>query len=434
MKQKIKDSHLFPCCLAALTLFFSAGCSPDSPFSTAAGLENSPEVTSNVSKPVLRTTLPASWDENWFASPAVFDLNNDGKNEIIASRHSVLYVWKNDGTLLWRAPVGENSSSSNDHGSSRMYCSPVVGDLNKDGFGEIAVAYSNMAAVYDYKGGLLAGWPQIFPGPAGELRSIAADDINGDGLCEIVVVKTSDGPVSMVWTISGNAVAGWPQVAERGDKNKNDYGGYNQNVGICDITGDGTKEIICTYDICHIGIFSPDGSSFPANAAFTGTFASSVPMFHDLNLAKQGWGRDGNDRDEFTDSPPAFADIDNDGIAEIVLFSDHEKAGEYVNRGNSLWILNSDMTRVPGFEKPLTTGMPLYTGYEDNIVQVAPSPCIFTLGGTPYIVVSSYDGYLRCFSSLPKSNGECNLMRRELHLQVPGRPQQETWTMMVHLR
>ncbi|MBN2035109.1 MAG: VCBS repeat-containing protein, partial [Chitinispirillaceae bacterium] len=97
-------------------------------------------------------------------------------------------------------------------------------------------------------------------------------------------------------------------------------------------------------------------------------------------------------------SPPVFADLDNDGLPEIVLFSDHEKAGEYKNRGNSLWALNPDMTRVPGFETPHTTGMPLYTGYENNIVQVAPSPCLTRLGtGTVKIIVPSYDGWMRCY-------------------------------------
>src|ERR1035441_9144356 len=52
-----------------------------------------------VQRPVLRATLPGSWDENWLASPAVADIDGDGKPEIIAARHSVLYVWRNDGTL-----------------------------------------------------------------------------------------------------------------------------------------------------------------------------------------------------------------------------------------------------------------------------------------------------------------------------------------------
>jgi hypothetical protein len=120
-------------------------------------------------------------------------------------------------------------------------------------------------------------------------------------------------------------------------------------------------------------------------------------MFHDINLAIQGWGADGNDLDEFTDSPPVFADIDKDGNPEIILFSDHERAGEYINRGNSLWALNPDMTRFAGFEVPKTTGKPLYTGYEDNIVQVAPSPAISAFGtGKIHIVEPSYDGNLHC--------------------------------------
>jgi hypothetical protein len=384
----------------ASVCLIAVGCSPSAPKYVTPGLDQMKETASGVSEPVLRTTLPASWDENWYSSPAVFDIDKDGKNEIIASRHGVLYVWKPDGTLLWRAAAGENASTADDHGSSRMYCSPVVGDLAGDGFGEIAVCYGNQAAVYDHLGNLMPGWPQTFPGPDGEIRSIAASDINGDGRCEIVVVKTSDGPVTMVWTIGGAPVTGWPQIADRTDPEKNDYGGYNQNIGIADVNGDGKKEIVCTYDICHIGIFYPDGTSYPANSMFTGKYACSVPMFHDISLAIQGWGADGNDRDEFTDSPPVFADMDNDGMPEVVLFADHEKAGEYVNRGNSLWALKPDMTRVPGFETPKTTGMPLYTGYQDNIVQVAPAPCVSNLGGTsPHIIVPSYDGWVRCYSS-----------------------------------
>ena len=77
----------------------------------------------------------------------MYDLNGDGSMEIVAGRHSVLYVWDALGNMIWRAPVGEHSSSSNDHGSSRQYAAPVVGDLDGDGDGEIAIAYSNKVAV-----------------------------------------------------------------------------------------------------------------------------------------------------------------------------------------------------------------------------------------------------------------------------------------------
>ena len=353
-----------------------------------------------VSAPVIRTTLPASWDENWFGSVAVYDLNNDGAMEIIAGRHSVLYVWDNKGNKLWRAPVGENSSSPNDHGSFRQYAAPVVGDLDNDGNGEIAIAYSNKVAVYDHTGMILPGWPKTFPGSSGEIRSIAGADLNGDNRIEILAVKTSSGPVTVAWDITGAVVPGWPQL--NGYSDGNDFGGYNQNIGAADLDGDSEPEVVSAYDLCHIGIMYANGAPFPANPVFAsaGPWASSVPMFHRLDLAIQGWGANNNDRDEFTDSPPCFGDIDGDGLPEVILYSDHERAGEYINRGNSLWILNPDMTRVEGFETPLCSGMPLYTGYENNIVQVAPAPAVADIADDirPEIVVPSYDGKMRCFS------------------------------------
>jgi hypothetical protein len=355
-------------------------------------------IDSNVSAPTLRLTLPASWDENWFGSPAVFDLDGDGHQEIIAGRHSVLYVWSSAGSLLWRAPVGESASSPNDHGSSRQYAAPVVGDLDNDGKGEIAIAYSNKVAVYRHNGLLMPGWPRTFPGTDGEIRSLAADDLDHDGKMEILALKTYTGPVTMVWRINGGDFPGWPQVTDCPECNE--YGGYNQNIGSADLDGDGTPEVVSTYDCCYIGIMHADGSPLAANPMFEGTYASSVPMFHVIDLAIQGWGADGNDRDEFTDSPPVFGDLDNDGKPEIILYADHERAGEYVNRGNSLWALNPDMTRVEGFETPLVSGAPLYTGYEDNIVQVAPAPALGQLEGDPRpeIVVPSYDGHMYCYS------------------------------------
>jgi hypothetical protein len=346
----------------------------------------------------LRQTLPASWDENWFASPAVYDLDGDGSAEIVAARASVLYVWSSDGGALWHTPAGESASTaSSDHGSNRQYASPVVGDFDGNGAAEIAIAYGNQVALYDHNGELLPGWPAIFPGSAGEIRSLAAADLNQDGTLEILAVKTNSGPVTVAWYLNGSVVPGWPQADCDGC---NDFGGYNQNIGAADLTGDGRPEVISTYDMCAIGFMSGDGVQLRANAVFGDVVVSAVPMFHDLTLAMQGWGADGNDRDEFTDSAPVFGDIDGDGSLEVVLYSDHERAGIAEIEGNCLWVLNPDMTRPAGFSTPLCSDAALFTGYENNIVQVAPSPALGQLSGDerPEIIVPSYDGNLYAYS------------------------------------
>ena len=72
-----------------------------------------------VSLPVLKATLPASWDESWFGSPAVWDLDGDGSNEIIAARHGTVYVWDADGALKWRAAAGSDGTLEEVHGNTR---------------------------------------------------------------------------------------------------------------------------------------------------------------------------------------------------------------------------------------------------------------------------------------------------------------------------
>jgi len=66
----------FILCISLFLIF--GGCSPSSPQKhVAPGLDTMQVIASSVSAPVLRTTLPASWDENWYSSPAVFDIDRD---------------------------------------------------------------------------------------------------------------------------------------------------------------------------------------------------------------------------------------------------------------------------------------------------------------------------------------------------------------------
>jgi hypothetical protein len=361
-----------------------------------------------VRAPTLRKTLPGSWDENWFASPGLIDVNGDGVLDIVAARHSVLYVYSGEGTLLWKTAFPSSAAGSPEHGEVRMWPSAVVGDLDGDGNVEIAVSAQpdsngKNVAVYDHLGALLPGWPRAFG--ANEIRGIAAADVNGDGKQEILVVKQADGPATNVFRLDGTNLPGFPQVGAskppRGDVI--DYGGFNQNIGAGDLDGDGVLDVITTYDAIGFGVWHGDGTNFLTAPEFADAWVTGVEAYHDLALAKQGWGT--GDRSEFTYSPPVIADIDGNGTCEIVLAGDHEHSQSTANKGVTTWVLNPDMTRPAGWVAPKDSGMPLVYGeIGDNIVMTMPSPSVANLDGFPglEIVVPAYDGVLHAY----RANGE----------------------------
>jgi hypothetical protein len=362
----------------------------------------------DVQRPVLRATLPGSWDENWLASPAVYDVDGDGEMEIVAARHSVLYVWGADGTLRWKTAFTHGAGSSPEHGTTRMWPSPVVGDLDGDGEVEIAVAggtsdTGDNLALYDPRGELKPGWPRRFGDS--EARAIAGADVDGDGVVEILVNKTSTGPATAVYEPDGSLHPNWPQVNDRCDPPAPaegcwDFGGYNQNIGAGDLDGDGVADVISTYDAIGFGLFHGDGSPFTTDASFSDRVVTAVEAYHDIDLSRQGWG-DG-DRSEFTYSPPVVADVDADGRMEVVLAGDHETTRSTDNLGVTVWVLRPDMTRPDGWLSPKDTGLPLqYGDLGQNIVAASPSPSVARLESGPglTILVPAYDGLLHAFRS-----------------------------------
>lgn len=93
------------------------------------------------------------------ASVAIGDINSDNKPEIVAvDIRGNVYVWKSTGELL------DNWPSNTFADSMSRYVSPVLGDINNDGYLEIIVSKSWLdgawITVFDYQENMLDNWPK----------------------------------------------------------------------------------------------------------------------------------------------------------------------------------------------------------------------------------------------------------------------------------
>lgn len=164
----------------------------------------------------------------------------------------------------------------------------TLADVNNDGYLEIiAGSTDNLLRVWDYEGDFLTGWPIAL---TGMIQSKAAvGDLDNDGDMEIVV-PTRNGYV-YAFNHDGTFFPGWPI-----------YAGANipgfSSVVLFDLDGDGDLEII--------------------SARTASGQPGSVIVWYNDGQIYPGWPQS---TDYLAVATPSVADIDNDGLFEIVCLS-----------------------------------------------------------------------------------------------------------------
>jgi hypothetical protein len=309
--------------------------------------------TETIGTPTLVATLFDRWHEAWLGSPAVADLDGDGTNEIIVPRDEVLLIWHLDGTLV-RKLEGQ---------PGRIWASPVVADLRPDIPGlEVAVASRGQISAWDAQGDVLPGFPFKW---RDEMRSLAAEDVDGDGQLELVAVTTSDldknGQTDILTAVNadGTVVQGFPPNTTGASGCDNAcyvHAGFDQNVALGDVDGDGIADILAPQDNAYVSLHAGTGRAFDAAPIFRGrTKFPGIRFLHDYALAQQGWADDEETANQahFTNTAPAIADVDGDGTNELVMLASVQNAAQTDReRGVALWVVRNDGTRPDAWLLP----------------------------------------------------------------------------------
>jgi hypothetical protein len=353
-----------------------------------------------VNAPVLKWAYGgcfSSWCQTgWYASPAVANLDADPQAEVIWGSYDVVALDGLNGSLQWRAANG-----------SRVWPGIAVADLTNDGDLEIIVGRGgDQVTVYNHLGGV--EWTRN-PFGNGEVRTLAVENLDTEAEFEIIVGRASGGATKQlnVYEANGSVRSGWP--ARRDGESGYGWGMYNENVTVADLNNDGFKEVIGPTDTHYITALAHNGDQLPANAIYgAGKVWSQVGVHVDHAVDLRGYANCGVEhRPNFANSAPAIADVNSDGVSEIIVIGNVYNCG--TNPYTSLYlmpfILNLDRTRWSGsgydwtaIPAPGPSGPPLSEDY--NVIEnIAPNAVIADLDndGFKEILFPSYDGKLHAY-------------------------------------
>ena len=366
-------------------------------------------------------------EESYYSSPAVCDIDADGQLEIIFSNYSITVLDAASGKVEWKVNSGyDRNTPLEEFGKSQghTWSDVEICDINADGRQEIITGHGNgVISVLSGDGYFLPGWPKA-PVSA-SVKSIEAADLDHDGKCEIVVGYGIGASASVyVFNYDGSLRNGWPQSQFADGSNGWTYGLFMDCLAIDDLNGDGIKEIIVPSDLSFVSVFEPDGSAFMANSEVFGERAwGQVALFEDyaseIRGDNGGWGypvsggemREELYKGEFGHAKAKAIDIDNNGSKEVIvstIMCDRKYAPTYPpTEYMTVAVLNSDRTRYKnkmlGYDwevLPMDLGQPLVLNSSSICSNVYQSPtiCDIDADGRYEILFNSYNGKVHCFS------------------------------------
>jgi len=226
--------------------------------------------------------------------------------------HNVLSISRVDGPgnkLFWHSAQEEDPSNPgnpkllHNYNAFQSYRSPIIADLNNDGFME-TIFYSEYGniGIYDHNGNLL----DSIKAPGTTYGALAVADLDGDGKKEIIGCyynKNTKISGIYIWKHDGTNFSN--QQPYYTLPNNSTFAGYalNNSVIVCDLNNNGKKNIV-TMPKAMSGTF---GYVIALEINTDGIYTE---MWHSKRLTVPGGG--------YT-YEIAVGDLDNDGLPEVVV-------------------------------------------------------------------------------------------------------------------
>jgi subtilisin family serine protease len=299
------------------------------------------------------------------AYPVLGNFTGTGSSLEVFASHLSLYkaAYGGNGSILPGWPISSFSKTP-----------PTAADVDGDGVDEIfieendGISVATMAA-YRADGSRVAGWPITTPTAGGVLATPAVADLDGDGSLEIITVSRGADANVYAFQHDGRLVSGFPVPIEP-------HGGGDHFPVVGDVDGDGKPEIIVVgrtfEDPIFVDLIYIIGSDGVIKRTIRGTFeifGASAPVLADLDgdgipeiivqsfTGLSVWKGDGTVFPGWpvpipgtwsNNSAPVVGDLDGDGLPDIVITTNH--AGSVAGH---LRAYNRNGVPLAGFPKPL---------------------------------------------------------------------------------